>query len=254
MPSETPQGIMSRTPPRSRESDMPSRCASRSQTAFSSAALAMGLPRTDWNIFGHSPPCSTESTEASIGPSSWTMICQAVPVDSPEKKGRSPAVHSPQPVRPSDWISIRRILRSRVTPKLVSNGRTRGMCSSRRTMLSILISFSVDPYWFDAKSRLGEWSQFEDSISVCIPGEAKYGLAPCECLLKLFPVLQLNGESTFPVFVGCLPFVNGGWDQDSFLDLINRRMPRKCCNYPGRVEFPLGQQTVGWQTTLQSTR
>src|SRR5208337_1588461 len=141
MPRETPQEMLSRTPPMSWEREMPSRCASRSQMAFSSAALAMGLPRTARKMRGHSPPCSGDSA-ASMGPSSLTITCQAVSVDSPEKNGRSPAVHSPQPVSPSDCISASTILRLRVTPKLVSNGRTNGMCTSRRIMASILIRSS----------------------------------------------------------------------------------------------------------------
>ncbi len=93
-------------------------------------------------IRGQSPPCSGDSA-ASMGPSSWTIAAQALSVDSAEKNGRSPAVHSPQPVSPSDWISASRILRLRVTPKLVSKGRTRGRCSSRRMIASILIGFYV---------------------------------------------------------------------------------------------------------------
>jgi hypothetical protein len=42
--------------------------------------------------------------------------------------------------------------------------------------------------------RLRLWleAQFEDSISFCIPGEAKYGQSLGKCLLKLAAVLQLN--------------------------------------------------------------
>ncbi len=73
-----------RTPPIRRESETPSRCASRSQMAFSSAALAMRLPRTWRKIPGQSPPCSGDSA-ASIGPSSLTITGQALSVDSAEK-------------------------------------------------------------------------------------------------------------------------------------------------------------------------
>jgi len=72
----------------------------------------------------------------------------------------------------------------------------------------------------EAQSRLGKRPQLEDSISVCIPAEAKYGQIPGECLLKLLAVFQLNGKSTFPVLVGSLPLVYGGRDQDPFLDLV----------------------------------
>src|ERR1700723_2058729 len=89
---------------------------------------------------GQSPPCSGVS-DASIGPSSFTRTCHAVSVVSSEKNGCSPAVHSPQPIRPSERTSARRILRLVVTPKLVSNGRTRGRCSSRRMIASIFIVF-----------------------------------------------------------------------------------------------------------------
>ena len=132
-----------------------------------------------------------------MGPSSLTITCQALSVDSPEKYGRSPAVHSPQPVSPSDCISASRILRSRVTPKLVSNGRTSGIWSSRRTMPSILICF-LRSLMFDARSGLGQGSQLESSVSFCIPGETQYRKAPGKCMLKLPAVLQLNGESAFP--------------------------------------------------------
>src|ERR1700722_3112602 len=131
---------MSRTPPSNFDSEIPSRCASRSQIAFSRVALAIGLPRTSRKIFWQSPPCSGAAL-ASIGPNSLTIPCQAGSVDSAEKNGRSPAVHSPQPVSPSDRTSARMILRLGVTPKLVSNGRTRGRCSSRRMIASIFIVF-----------------------------------------------------------------------------------------------------------------
>ena len=105
----------------------------------------MRLPRTLWNMCRHSPPCSGVSA-ASIGANSFTITAQALSVDSSEKSGRSPAVHSPQPLSPSDWISANRILRSRVMPKLVSKGRTRGRCTSRKMMASILINFYIPWY------------------------------------------------------------------------------------------------------------
>ena len=55
------------------------------------------------------------------------------------KNGRSPAVHSPQPTRPSERTSARRMRRWRVTPKLVSKGRTSGNWISRKTIPSIRI-------------------------------------------------------------------------------------------------------------------
>jgi hypothetical protein len=67
------------------------------------------------------------------------MTCHALSVDSAEKNGRSPAVHSPQPVSPSERTSARTILRLVVTPKLVSNGLTKGSRSSRRMIASIFI-------------------------------------------------------------------------------------------------------------------
>ncbi len=138
MPRETPQGITSRTPPNNCESENPSRCASRSQMASSSAALAMWLPRTRRKVPGHSPPCSGE-VSASIGPQfleddhpgAVSPLCRKIRLLG--GSALAPAVS------PSDWISASRTRRLRVTPKLVSKGRTSGMCSSRRMTASILI-------------------------------------------------------------------------------------------------------------------
>ena len=56
---------------------------------------------------------------------------------------------------------------------------------------------------------MGGETQFEDSISFRIQGEAKYGQSPGKCLLKFLAILQLNGEGAFPV---CLRWLSiGRW-------------------------------------------
>ncbi len=154
----------------------------------------MGLPRTARKMRGHSPPCSGDSA-ASMGASSFTSTCQAVSVDSPEKNGRSPAVHSPQPVSPSDWTSASTILRLRVTPKLVSNGRTSGICSSRRIIASILIRFCIPlknrnqgsiPRQRGPSSKTPFPSASREKPSTASPRE--------NACLKLLSILQLNSE------------------------------------------------------------
>ena len=104
-------------------------------------------------------------------------------------------------------------------------------------------------------SGWGMWTQLEDSISLCIPDKTHYGQATGKRVLKLAAILQLNGECAFPVSLGCLPLVNGGWDLNSLLDVVCDRMsPRKNCLDARRIEVPLGQQPVSGQPTLQSTR
>src|ERR1700677_2433631 len=219
IPSDTPHGITSRTPPSSRESEIPLRCASMSQSAFSSVALAMGLPRTRRKIFGQSPPCSGVAA-ASIGPSSFTITCQQLSVDSAEKNGRSPAVHSPQPDNPSDRTSARTMRRLLVTPKLVSNGRTSGTCSSRRMIASIFIIL-VFPSERKIQMKLDQLqlgcvAQFIDSISFRIPDKADYGQSPGKSFKKLAPVLHLNGKRLLPARLGGLPIVDGRGNPNLF--------------------------------------
>ncbi len=65
----------------------------------------------------------------------------------------------------------------------------------------------------------------------------------------------------FPATGGSLPFVNGSWDQDSFFDFDVIVSPLFGCVAAienscdtGRVEVPLGDQTVRRKSTLQSRR
>ena len=177
---------------------MPSRCASRSQIAFSSVALAMRLPRTCLKMCGHSPPC--------CGDSRCQHRAQLFDDHLPggvgrlaEKNGRSPAVHSPQPVSPSDRISASKDPPVRVTPKLVSNGRTRGRCSSRRIIASILIGYS-DSFECQIQSS-SAWLGDPVRRLHFLPHPAQSQVRPIlvrKCLLKLPPVLQLNSQSSFP--------------------------------------------------------
>src|SRR5580698_4123038 len=214
-----------------------------SQMAFSSVAFVIWLSRTWRKMRGHSPPCSGLSA-ASIGPSSWVISFQALSVHSPEKCGRSPTVHSPQPIRPSEWISASSTRRSRVTPKLVSNGRTSGMCSSRRIIASILIKFFAF-LKFEDLLRLAEGCQLEDSISFRIQREANYRQPSGKCLLKLLAVLQLNGESAAPAGAAGLPLVDGGRNQNPLLGNVCRcRVPVKNGLNPGRSELPLSHEAI----------
>ena len=170
---------------------MPSRCASRSQMAFSSAALAMGLPRTARKIRGHSPPCSGDSA-ASMGASSLTSTCQAVSVDSPEKYGRSPAVHSPQPVKPfrldlgehnSAVAGDAKAGFKRTHQRHVEFAQNN--CINSHNVLSV-VRTSVEK---QTDSVQGREPSSIDSISFCIARETKYRQSPRKCLLKLLPIL-----------------------------------------------------------------
>src|ERR1700733_4135010 len=220
---------------------------------------------------GHSPPCSGVS-DASIGPSSFTRTCHAVSVVSSEKNGCSPAVHSPQPIRPSDRTSARRILRSVVTPKLVSNGRTRGRCSSRRIIPSILIRIGILgisamnwklfqssswPERDDSSSihlRLSRGTQFEDSITLRVAHESKHGEPVAKRFFKPAAILQLYRHGALPVFLGCLPLVDGCWNQDTFLNCeCGLGFSFKSCRYSRRGEMPFCHQTVCGQASLQPT-
>ena len=115
---------------------------------------------------------------------------------------------------------------------------------------SILI---VSSFRIRFESALGKRTQFEDSVSFRIPGEAKYGQSPGKCLLKLLPILQLNSESPFPASFAGLPLVDGGRNQNPFLDNV-LRLPG------GRQErpplwgnpAPTRPKAVGRQPTLQS--
>src|SRR5262249_9369793 len=71
-------------------------------------------------------------------------ICQAVPVVSELYEGVSVVVISPHPLTPSAITSTRRMRRSCVTPKLVSNGAFRRIRISRRVRFSIFITSRLD--------------------------------------------------------------------------------------------------------------
>ena len=94
--------------------------------AASIAPLAMLWPRMGASI-SHTSLAEANSLPQSAGQMKSRSISQAVSMVSGEYEGRSPATHSPQPMAPSTFTSTRRMRRTVVRPKLVSNGRTSGI-------------------------------------------------------------------------------------------------------------------------------
>src|SRR5580658_6362329 len=100
---------------------------------------------------------------------------------------------------------------------------------------------------------LGVGAQFEDTIAIRIPQEAKYGHSLVECFKKLPAILQLNGFCAAPGRFRGLPFVDGGRDHDPFLyGVLFCWMLFSPVPDSRRIQIPLRHQTIRLKTTLQS--
>src|SRR5579864_2540475 len=163
------------------------------------------------------------------------MTCHAVSVVSELNRGLSMLVISPQPLTPSATSSTSTILRSWVTPKLVSKGVLRRMRSSRSVMLSIFIRLQK------VSSEFGghfECCNRECVVEELFQFEAKLPLNLACCFrLTRAHLTNLPGQANLANFRGEL-----WWMAPQ--DLLNARVANP----------PLGDQAICGQCGVQPAR
>src|ERR1035441_7416795 len=134
------------------------------------------------------------------------------------------------------------------------------MCSCQTGLLVRLLGL-LSVRGIGCQLRPVRLTQFEDAVSFRIQIEAKYGQSLGKCLLELAPVLQLNLGSPFTVRLRSLPQMDGGRNENAFLNSffksflqklrVSRRTFKMSLN-PGQIKPPLSHEAIGWQPALQS--